>query len=114
MGRETIKDFYSNGTEKDRLEQESFQLEGMRTKKIIGRYLANQRMAIADIGGGAGHYAFWLQSIGHGVTLVDLSLVILSWWQNIQNALALNWPVSKQGMRPNWILATTSLTWCFY
>lgn len=59
--------------EKDRLELELFQLEGIRTKEIISRYLAEEGMTIADIGGGAGYYAFWLQSLGYRVTLVDLS-----------------------------------------
>jgi len=73
MERDQIRQFYSNEMEKDRLEQELFQLEGIRTKEIIGRYLNKKRLAIADIGGGAGYYAFWLQSMGHQVTLVDLS-----------------------------------------
>ena len=73
MEREQIRQFYSNEMEKDRLEQELFQLEGIRTKEIIGRYLNKKGLAIADIGGGAGYYAFWLQSMGHQVTLVDLS-----------------------------------------
>jgi len=30
-------------------------------------------MEILDLGGGAGHYSFWLQEKGHNVTLVDLS-----------------------------------------
>jgi len=73
MEKEQIKEFYSNEMEKDRLELELFQLEGIRTKEIISRYLVRERMSIADIGGGAGYYAFWLQSLGHPVTLVDLS-----------------------------------------
>ena len=59
--------------EKDRLEQELFKLEGIRTKEIIGRFLSQEPMNIADIGGAAGFYSFWLQSIGHAVSLVDLS-----------------------------------------
>ena len=59
--------------EKDRLELELFKLEGMRTKEIINRFLPKEQMKIADIGGGAGYYAFWLQQAGHRVSLVDLS-----------------------------------------
>jgi len=73
MEKEQIKQFYSNEMEKDRLELELFLLEGIRTKEIIGRYLVEEGMTIADIGGGAGYYAFWLQSLGHKATLVDLS-----------------------------------------
>lgn len=68
-----IREFYANEIEKDRLESELFLLEGIRTKEIIGRYLSGNTMRIADIGGGAGYYSFWLQSKGHRVTLVDLS-----------------------------------------
>ena len=59
--------------EKDRLEQELFKLEGIRTKEIISRFLSKKTMNIADIGGGAGFYAFWLQASGHNVSLIDLS-----------------------------------------
>ena len=73
MSRNEIKAFYSNEMEKDRLEQELFKLEGIRTKEIIGRYLTQKPMDIADIGGAAGFYSFWLQSMGHRVSLIDLS-----------------------------------------
>jgi ubiquinone/menaquinone biosynthesis C-methylase UbiE len=73
MSREKIKDFYAKKGEKDRLELEHFKLEGIRTKEIISRYLPVKNMKIADIGGGAGYYAFWLQAQGHQVTLIDLS-----------------------------------------
>lgn len=73
MDKEIIKQFYSNEMEKDRLDHELFKLEGIRTKTIIGGYLTKSKMSIADIGGGAGYYAFWLQAMGHEVTLVDLS-----------------------------------------
>ncbi|HLG41464.1 MAG TPA: class I SAM-dependent methyltransferase [Chitinophagaceae bacterium] len=73
MERDKIKQFYSNQMEKDRLELELFKLEGIRTKEIISRHLTKEKMMIADIGGGAGFYAFWLQSLGHNVHLVDLS-----------------------------------------
>ena len=73
MSREEIKKFYSNEMEKDRLELELFKLEGIRTKEIISRFLSKKPMDIADIGGGAGFYAFWLQALGHHVSLIDLS-----------------------------------------
>jgi ubiquinone/menaquinone biosynthesis C-methylase UbiE len=73
MEREEIKQFYSNEMEKDRLELELFKLEGIRTKEIISRYLGSGSMSVADIGGATGVYAFWLQGMGHHVSLVDLS-----------------------------------------
>ena len=73
MERDKIKQFYFNEIEKDRLELDLFRLEGIRTKEIICRYLSKENMRIADIGGGAGYYAFWLQEKGHHVNLVDLS-----------------------------------------
>jgi ubiquinone/menaquinone biosynthesis C-methylase UbiE len=71
--RNKIKEFYSGEMEKDRLELELFKLEGIRTKEIIQRFLTEEAMIVADIGGGAGFYAFWLQGLGHKVSLIDLS-----------------------------------------
>jgi ubiquinone/menaquinone biosynthesis C-methylase UbiE len=73
MERDKVRSFYANEMEKDRLEMEMFKLEGIRTKEIISRYLAHPPMQIADIGGAAGFYAFWLQAMGHQVSLVDLT-----------------------------------------
>jgi ubiquinone/menaquinone biosynthesis C-methylase UbiE len=73
MSRDKIKAFYAKKGEKDRLELEHFKLEGIRTKEIINRYLVAKNMKIADIGGGPGYYAFWLQAQGHNVSLIDLS-----------------------------------------
>jgi ubiquinone/menaquinone biosynthesis C-methylase UbiE len=74
MNRDKIKKFYSMEGEKDRLRLEFFKLEGIRTKEIISRFLSKKPMDIADIGGGAGFYAFWLQASGHKVSLIDISL----------------------------------------
>jgi len=73
MNRNKIKEYYASEIEKNRLELEVFILEGIRTKEIIRRYLLKEKMNILDIGGGAGYYSFWLQEMGHQVTLVDLS-----------------------------------------
>lgn len=70
MDTNKIKAYYAGEVEKERL---AFSLEGLRTKEIIRRYLRSESMRILDIGGGAGYYAFWLQALGHRVTLVDLS-----------------------------------------
>lgn len=73
MNKDDIRNYYASGIEKDRLEQDYFKLEGIRTKEIISRYLTVHGLNILDVGGGAGYYAFWLQSLGHHVSLVDLS-----------------------------------------
>src|SRR5688572_25305303 len=73
MEKNQIKNYYASKIESNRLELEVFQLEGIRTKEIIGRYLQKSNLEILDIGGGAGYYSFWLQEKGHNVTLVDLS-----------------------------------------
>lgn len=73
MEQQNIQAYYAHDIEANRLETEPFKLEGVRTKELIGRYLAKPNQQVLDIGGGAGHYAFWLQEQGHQVSLVDLS-----------------------------------------
>lgn len=73
MDQEKIIAYYNKGIEKNRLNLDYFKLEGIRTREIISRFLDQENLKIADIGGGAGHYAFWLQSLGHRVRMVDLS-----------------------------------------
>ena len=73
MNKNVVKKFYSNGAEKNRLELDIFKLEGIRTKEIISRFLTKPALNILDVGGGAGYYSFWLSSLGHNVSLVDLS-----------------------------------------
>lgn len=70
---EEIIQYYTGGVEKQRLEEENFKLEGIRTKRIIARYVKNEGCNIIDIGGGTGFYAFWLQSLGHHVSLLDVT-----------------------------------------
>src|SRR5687767_2527152 len=73
MHRDQIKKFYAGEMEKDRLDLDLFKLEGIRTKEIISRFLTRQNLNILDIGGATGFYSFWLQGLGHHVSLVDLS-----------------------------------------
>jgi len=68
-----IKKFYDLGLERNRLDQDFFLLDAIRSKAIIERYLHGKKMNILDVGGGAGYYAFWLTGLGHLVTLTDLS-----------------------------------------
>lgn len=73
MDSDKIREYYNKGIEKERLDLDYFKLEGIRTKEIISRFLNTKDLKIVDIGGGAGFYSFWLQSLGHRVSLVDLS-----------------------------------------
>lgn len=66
-----IQAYYNTGIEKDRLSTDVFQLERERTEEIVKRYLPDTRCRILDVGGGTGHYAFWLKELGHEVHLVD-------------------------------------------
>ena len=79
MSQNSIKSYYASGVEKDRLQKDYFKLEGIRTKEIISRYLQVDPLKILDVGGGIGFYAFWLKSLGHEVTLVDLSANNIAW-----------------------------------
>src|ERR1044071_5924695 len=73
MNYSNILDYYSGGIEKDRLSSSLFSLEGIRTKEIIGRHIPVQAVKVIDIGGGAGYYSFWLNELGHRVSMIDLS-----------------------------------------
>jgi ubiquinone/menaquinone biosynthesis C-methylase UbiE len=66
-----IISYYNTGIESDRLETDIFQLEKERTQDIISRYLDDRPRIILDVGGGAGHYSFWLTKLGHQVHLLD-------------------------------------------
>jgi ubiquinone/menaquinone biosynthesis C-methylase UbiE len=46
-------------------------LEFLRCKEIILRYLDNENMEIADIGGATGAFSYWLTQMGHRVHLLD-------------------------------------------
>ena len=63
--------YYNTGIESDRLETDIFQLEKERTQEIISRYLDESPRSILDVGGGAGHYSFWLTRLGNEVHLLD-------------------------------------------
>jgi len=66
-----IQAYYNTGIEKDRLNTDVFQLERDRTKEILLRYIPKSRCKILDVGGGTGHYSFWLKEQGHEIHLVD-------------------------------------------
>ena len=66
-----ILNYYNTGIEEDRLHTDVLQLERERTEEIILRYLPETRIKILDVGGGTGHYSFWLKDLAHEVHLVD-------------------------------------------
>ena len=65
-----MQDFYQNRyDENGRMGRNP--LEYLRCKEIIGRYLREKPMKIADIGGATGAFSFWLAEQGHTVSLLD-------------------------------------------
>ncbi len=67
----TITEFYTDHAEDSRLQIGLGPLEFERNKLLMGRYLQTDGLAIADVGGGTGHYSAWLSDLGHRVTLID-------------------------------------------
>lgn len=63
--------YYEGGLEAQRLSGALGQLELLRTKEIISRYLPAPPLTILDVGGGPGAYACWLAREGHEVHLID-------------------------------------------
>jgi SAM-dependent methyltransferase len=66
-----IRAYYETGVEFDRLGQGYSQIEFLRTKEILTRYLPPAPARILDVGGGPGAYAEWLADQGYEVRLVD-------------------------------------------
>ena len=71
MGSTEIISFYQDAYEDGRMEREP--LEFIRCKEIISRYLSEEPMEIADIGGATGVFSFWLAAKGHNVHLLDFT-----------------------------------------
>lgn len=63
--------FYTSASEDTRLISGLGPLEFERNKELILRYLPPFPAAIADVGGGPGHYARWLADLDHSVVLLD-------------------------------------------
>lgn len=62
---------YDAGHEHDRLSSPHGRLEFERSKDIILRNIFTAPAKILDLGGGTGHYSFWLANQGYEVHLVD-------------------------------------------
>ena len=72
MGKQfsEIENFYQNEyDENNRMVRNP--IEFIRCKEIISRFLNNEEMEIADIGGATGVFSYWLQEQGHKVHLLD-------------------------------------------
>ena len=63
--------YYEMGLEVDRLSGAGGELEFVRTKEIINRYLPDPPAVVLDVGGGPGAYACWLAQEGYEVHLTD-------------------------------------------
>jgi ubiquinone/menaquinone biosynthesis C-methylase UbiE len=66
-----ITRYYDEVAEEGRLAAGPSQLEFVRTKEIVLRYLPPPPATILDIGGAAGAYALWLAEKGYHVHLID-------------------------------------------
>ena len=62
---------YESMDEAQRLHKPRSEIERLRTQELLQRYLPPPPVAILDVGGGAGVYAFWLAERGYQVHLVD-------------------------------------------
>lgn len=64
--------YYSGEWDEDaRIRSGLGELELIRTKEIVSRYLAGDALDIVDIGGASGVHSEWLLDMGHCVDLVD-------------------------------------------
>jgi len=68
---EEITKYYEMGLEAQRLSSAEGELEFVRTKEIISRYLPGPPAVVLDVGGGPGAYACWLAKEGYEVHLID-------------------------------------------
>jgi ubiquinone/menaquinone biosynthesis C-methylase UbiE len=63
--------YYRQAPERERLQVGVFQLEFLRTKEVIDRWLPKPPAVVLDVGGGPGAYSAWLAGRGYEVHLVD-------------------------------------------
>jgi ubiquinone/menaquinone biosynthesis C-methylase UbiE len=64
--------YQAHFAEHDRLTRREGQLELVRTKELMVRYLPQAPAKVIDIGGGTGIHAQWLASLGYEIHLVDI------------------------------------------
>lgn len=68
---QAIRTYYETRTEEDRLQSGPSQLEAVRTRELIERFIPAVPQTVLDVGGAAGAYALWLAEAGHTVHLLD-------------------------------------------
>jgi SAM-dependent methyltransferase len=68
---EIVEHYERDFDESERIERGLSELELVRTREIVERYLPPGRLRILDVGGGPGVHARWLAESGHEVELVD-------------------------------------------
>lgn len=71
MIKKDIQKHYESGIELQRLSEELYLIERIRTQELILRYIRKKPSKILDVGGGAGIYSFYLSDMGHEVHLLD-------------------------------------------
>ena len=69
----SVVDFYADrGDEDDRLTASALgQLEFMRTRELVERFLPTPPATVLDVGGGTGRYSEWLAGLGYSVHLIE-------------------------------------------
>lgn len=67
-----IQTYYERYNEASRLDRPEGQLEKLRTRELMERYLPPPPAVILDVGGGPGVHAFWLADQGYHVHLIDV------------------------------------------
>ncbi len=84
-----IQKYYNNGVNNEWTRMDRHPLEFEITKRNLDESIP-PKSKIADIGGGPGKYSFYLASIGHNVTLIDLAEKILNLQKKKVRKLELN------------------------
>ena len=70
--REDILQYYQSTDESERLQREESELEFLRTREILARFLPPVPAEVLDVGGGPAVHSLWLSELGYRTHLVDL------------------------------------------
>jgi ubiquinone/menaquinone biosynthesis C-methylase UbiE len=70
--RDAILQYYQSTDETDRLQRIENELELLRTRDILARFLPSAPAEIIDVGGGPAVHSFWLAGLGYRTHLVDV------------------------------------------
>ena len=69
---EDILHYYQSTDESERLQREESELELLRTREILARFLPPVPAEVLDVGGGPAVHSLWLAELGYRTYLVDL------------------------------------------